>query len=66
MAATPTLKHKHVRIDQQKLDRAKRILQAETETEALDRALELVVAESEIDKALRAARGRTKIRRVFE
>ena len=43
MAATPEFRHKHVRIDQRKLDRARRILEAETETETLDRALGVVV-----------------------
>jgi hypothetical protein len=37
--STPEFRHKHVRIDQRKLDRARRILEAETETETLDRAL---------------------------
>jgi len=35
------------------LDKARRILDATTETEALDRALTLVVSEAEIDAALR-------------
>ena len=33
MAATTAFRHKHLRIDQLKLDRARRILEAETETE---------------------------------
>jgi hypothetical protein len=65
MAATSAFRHKHLRIDQRKLDRARRILEAETETETLDRALGLVVAEAEIDAALRRARARTKLRKVF-
>jgi hypothetical protein len=59
------LRHKHVQLDQGKLDRAKRVLGTRTETETLDRALELVVSEADIDRALRAARGKTKLRRVF-
>ena len=59
------LRHKHVRIDQRKLDRARRALGARTETETLDRALDIVVAEADIDRALRSARGKVKIRRVF-
>ena len=57
------IRHKHVRIDQTKLDKAKRALQAATETETLDRALSLVVSEADIDAALRqvaAAKGRLK------
>jgi hypothetical protein len=65
MAATPTFRHKHVRIDQRKLDRARRILEAETETETLDRALGVVVAEAEIDAVLRRVRARAGIEKVF-
>ena len=63
--ATIRLRHKHVQLDQRKLDRARRLLGARTDTEALDRALDLVVTEAEIDRALRAARGKAKLRRVF-
>jgi hypothetical protein len=59
------LRHKHVQLDQRKLDRARRALAAKTETETLDRALDLVVTEAGIDRALRVARGKGKIRRVF-
>jgi hypothetical protein len=64
MAAT-MVRHKHVQIDQRKLDRARRVLGARTETETLERALDLVVTEADIDRALRAARGRGRLRRVF-
>ena len=47
------LRHKHVQLDQAKLDRARRVLGARTETETLDRALDLVVTEADIDRALR-------------
>jgi hypothetical protein len=59
------VRHKHVQLDQRKLDRARRVLGARTETETLDRALDLVVTEADIDRALRAARGKSKLRRVF-
>ena len=62
MKAT-ALRHKHVQLDQRKLDRARRVLGAGTET--LDRALDLVVTEAEIDRALRTARGKGKLRRIF-
>ena len=64
MRAT-ALRHKHVQLNQRKLDRARRVLGARTETETLDRALELVVTEADIDRALQAARGKGKLRRVF-
>jgi len=59
------LRHKHVQLDQRKLDRARRVLGARTETETLERALDIVVAEADIDRVLRSARGKGKIRRVF-
>ena len=62
---TIALRHKHVQLDQRKLDRARRVLGARTETETVDRALDLVVTEADIDQALRAARGKGKLRRVF-
>ncbi len=60
-----SLRHKHVQLDQSKLDRARRILGARTETEALDRALHIVISEAGIDKALKKARGKGRIRKVF-
>lgn len=61
----PSLRHKHVQLDQGKLNRARQILGAKTETEALERALDLVVSEAEIDTALKKARGKGRIRKVF-
>lgn len=37
------LKYKHMRLDQNKIERAKKILKAKTETEAMDRALSAVL-----------------------
>jgi hypothetical protein len=59
------MRHKHLQLDQDKLDRARRVLGARTETETLDRALDLVVTEADIDRALRGARGKANLRRVF-
>ncbi len=47
---TPLVRHKHVQLDQRKLDRARRTLGARTETETLDRGLDIVVAEADIEK----------------
>jgi hypothetical protein len=63
--ANSSLRHKHVQLDQGKLNRARRILGAKTETETLERALDIVVSEAEIDTALRKARGKGTIRKVF-
>jgi len=64
MASSP-LRHKHVRIDQAKLEKAKELLEARTDTEALDLALTLVVTEGEIDAVLRGLSGKGKLRKVF-
>jgi len=65
MASSSPLRHKHVRIDQAKLEKAKVVLDARTDTEALDRALNLVVSEGEIDAALRGVAGKGKLKKVF-
>ncbi len=59
------VRHKHLQLDQRKLDRARKLLSAATETETLHRALDLVLAEADIDAALRRARGKGTIRRIF-
>ncbi len=63
--ASSALRHKHVRIDQAKLEKAKQVLDARTDTETLDRALSLVVTEGEVDSALRAVRGKAKLKKLF-
>jgi hypothetical protein len=65
MVGTNALRHKHLQLNQEKLDRARRVLGARTETEALDRALDIVVAEASIDAALRKARGKGTLKRAF-
>ena len=40
------LRHKHIRLDQEKIDTVKKILAVETDTEAIDRALSKVIRES--------------------
>lgn len=45
------LRHKHLKIDQAKLDRAKRLLRLPTEQATIDRALDAVLAEQVIVNA---------------
>ena len=59
------LRHKHVQLNQQKLDRARDILGARTETEALERALDIVLSEAAIIGVLKKARGKARIQKVF-
>lgn len=50
------LRHKHLKLDQGKIDRARRVLGARTEQETLDRALDMVLAEDRIVRVLRRGR----------
>ena len=65
MATASSVRHKHVRIDQAKLDKARKVFAAATETEALDRALTLVVSEATIDEALRQVAGKGRLKKMF-
>ncbi len=53
-----THKHKHLVLDQSKLERAKKVLGARTETETIDRALERVISEDEKSRRAWAAHER--------
>jgi len=39
------IRHKHMRLNQQKIERVKKILKARTEAEAMDKALDRVIQE---------------------
>lgn len=43
-------RHKHLKLDQSKIDRAKKLLGVKTEQEAIERALDLVLGEEPILK----------------
>jgi hypothetical protein len=60
------IRHKHVQLDQDKINRAKRFLRVKTDTEAIDRALDVVVAEATINGALKRLGGRSRIKRVYD
>jgi hypothetical protein len=50
------IRHKHLKLDQRKIDKARRVLAAKTEQETLDRALDMVLAEDRIVRVLRRGR----------
>ena len=56
--AKTQLTHKHFRLDNAKLKRAQRLLEAGTETEAINRALDLVIEEHRRDRLAREANQR--------
>jgi hypothetical protein len=52
-----TLKHKHLKLDQRKIDFAKRYFRVKSEQEAIDRALTLLMEEEHLIKALEPLQG---------
>jgi len=51
------LKHKHLVLDQRKIDAAKRYFGVDSEQEAIDKALSLLIEEQKISKTLRPLKG---------
>jgi hypothetical protein len=51
------LRHKHLKLDQAKIDRARRLVGAKTEQETMDRALDLLLAEEPILRVHRQVKG---------
>lgn len=54
------LKHKHLRLDQRKIDFAKRYFGVASEREAIDRTLSLLMEEQYIVTAMRPLKGALK------
>jgi hypothetical protein len=59
MRAT-AIKHKHLKLDQKKIDFAKRYFGVDSEQEAIDRALSLLIEEEEILAAMEPLKGSLK------
>lgn len=62
---TVLIRHKHLKLDQRKIDQAKEYLGVKTESEAIDQALEFLIAEKTINAALRKIKGKGQIEKVF-
>ena len=54
---TAALKRKHLRLDQRKIDFAKRYFGVKSEQEAIDQVLSLLMEEERLVKALKPLRG---------
>ena len=54
---TTAVKHKHLKLDQRKIDFAKRYFGVASEQEAIDRALALLMQEQHIVRKLKPLRG---------
>ncbi len=59
------IRRKNMRLDQRKLDSARKALGAETETETIERALDLVVFRREVLKGLRRFAGQKYLRDIY-
>lgn len=53
----PSVRHKHLKLDQTKIDFAKRYFDVDSEQEAIDRALALLMDEERIVRRLKPLRG---------
>lgn len=60
-----SMRHKHLKLDQRKIDQAKAYLGVKTESEAIERALELLISEQTINTTLRKMKGKGRIEKVF-
>jgi len=52
-------------MDQEKIDRVKKIFHTTTDTEAVDKALEFVIGEEKINRALKSVGGKGHVQKVF-
>lgn len=59
------IRHKHLKLDQTKIDTARRLLGLSTEQETVETALDLVIAEEPILRAHRKVRGVGSVVDVF-
>jgi len=59
------LKRKNYYLDEKKIQRARAILHAKTETEAIDTALDLVVFRRDILKSLEKVAGKGGVEKLF-
>jgi len=60
------IRRKNLNIDQAKLDRARRLLGADTETETVDRALSALLLREELIAGLREVAGTGGVEDVFD
>ncbi len=57
---TTALKHKHLKLDQKKIDFAKQYFGVKSEQEAIDRALSLLLQEQQVLAAMKPLKGTLK------
>lgn len=62
----PKIKDKHLKLDQEKIDKVRKILGAKTDTDAVDKALSQVITDTEIDMVLKKLSGKLNISKVYD
>jgi hypothetical protein len=62
----PRIRAKHLKLDQEKIDKVRKILGAKTDTDAVDKALSQVIADTEIDGVLKKLAGKLEIEKVYD
>ena len=62
----PRIRRKNVNIDQTKLDRVRKLLGTETETEAIDQALDMVLFREELVQGIERIAGMGGVENFFE
>ena len=60
------IRNKHLKLDQEKIDKVRKILGSKTDTDAVDKALSQIIADTEIDMVLKKLAGRLKIEKVYD
>jgi hypothetical protein len=59
------VRHKHLKLDQTKIDKARRLFGVKTEQETIERALDLVIAEEPILRAHRKVKNAGGLSDIF-
>jgi hypothetical protein len=64
--SAPRIRRKNVNIDQTKLDRARKLLGTETETETIDQALDMILFREKVVRGIERVAGTGGVQNVFE
>ena len=63
--STVTKTRKQFILEQDKIERVKKIVKAKTDTEAISRALDLIIENSKLEAALSSVRGKGNIKDIY-
>jgi hypothetical protein len=59
------IRDKHLKLDQEKLNRARQFLGTKTERETIENALDLLLAEGDLDRLLKQLGNKGAIKKIF-